>query len=91
MLRGVSPSGRSPLKFAANVANERRARLNSRALPFDLQKRVQQLKALPLPAFFFWPGGQKRGLFAPCRPATSERDEVPVVLACDGESVTCLP
>ena len=49
------------------------------------------MKALPLPAFFFWPGGQKRGLFAPCRPATSERDEVPVVLACGGESVTCLP
>ena len=49
------------------------------------------MKALPLPAFFFWPGGQKRGLFAPCRPATSERDEVPVVLACEGESVICLP
>ena len=69
----------------------KKARLSSRALLFDLQKRVQQLKALPLPAFFFWPGGQKRGLFAPCRPATSERDEVPVVLACEGESVICLP
>jgi hypothetical protein len=49
---------------------------------------LQQLKALPLPGFFAWPGGQKPLLFAPRVLAVAERSDIPVVLACGGVPLT---
>jgi hypothetical protein len=42
------------------------------------------LKALPLPAFFFCPGGQKPGLFAPFLAAVFDRCVAPDVLSRGG-------
>ena len=54
----------------------------------ELCEDYQQLKALPLPGFFFWPGGQKPFLFAPLVLAVAARFDIPVVLACGGVPVT---
>jgi hypothetical protein len=51
---------------------------------FELCADLQQLKALPLPGFLAWPGGQKPLLFAPRVLAVAERSDIPVVLACGG-------